>query len=165
MRGVTKHLFSTKLSESKVRHGGRIFDMDHEIVVLLGKSKSCDSGVGSIVESIRLRARYTKSHEISSTETRERAIWIFWCHGVTLRAMLGMTQWTCGNVRDPHDAANSVHVLPPAFDEVTRREGTSKSNSVDARGSFASKLNVAHIYFWHRKIDIARDPTSRFGWK
>ena len=45
---------------------------------------------------------------------------------------------------------------------MTRREGTSKSNSVDARGDFASKLDVAQIYFSHRKIDTALDPTNRF---
>ena len=46
---------------------------------------------------------------------------------------------------------------------MTRREGTSKSNSVDARGDFASKLDVAQMGGSHRKIDIARNIPVRFG--
>ena len=40
---------------------------------------------------------------------------------------------------------------------MTRREGTLKSNSVDARGDFASKLNVTQMGGSHRKINIVRD--------
>ena len=72
-------MFSRKFSATKVQHGGRIFDMDPKIDVLLKPAKSRDSRIDSIVESVRLRARYTKSHAISSTEARERAIFSF--HG------------------------------------------------------------------------------------
>ena len=48
---------------------------------------------------------------------------------------------------------------------MTRREGTSKSNSVDARRRFAAKTNVAQIIDSHRKINIACDLPVRFGSK
>ena len=47
---------------------------------------------------------------------------------------------------------------------MTRREGTSKSNSVDATGSSHAKKGRTYFRDSHRKLNIARDPTSRFGW-
>ena len=46
---------------------------------------------------------------------------------------------------------------------MTRREGTSKSNSFCATGQFASKMNRTQIYDSLQKIIIARDPAVRFG--
>ena len=61
-----------------------------------------------------------------------------------------------------HQDSSGNHVAVWLEIEVTRREGTSKSNSVDARRRFAAKLNVAQIYFLGGKIELALDPTSRF---
>ena len=47
--------------------------------------------------------------------------------------------------------------------KVTRREGTSKSNCVDARRRFAAKANVAQMGDSPRKIEPAPDPAIRFG--
>ena len=60
-----------------VRHGGQIFDMDHEIVVLLEMMTSRDSRINLNVESVRLHAGCTNYHEISSIEAREKAIEVF----------------------------------------------------------------------------------------
>ena len=49
--------------------------------------------------------------------------------------------------------------------KITRREGTSKSNWVVARRRFAAKTNLTQMCDSHRKINIARDPTDRFGSK
>ena len=46
---------------------------------------------------------------------------------------------------------------------MTRREGTSKSNSVVARRRFAFDAKFAQMYDSPRKIELARDPTCRFG--
>ena len=46
---------------------------------------------------------------------------------------------------------------------MTRREGTSTSNSLCATGQFGKKMNRAQVVDSHRKIDIARDPTNGFG--
>ena len=47
----------------------------------------------------------------------------------------------------PSTILKSVFDISVDCNDVNRREGTSKSNSVDARGDFASKLNVAQMYF------------------
>ena len=48
---------------------------------------------------------------------------------------------------------------------MTRREGTSKSNSLCARARFAETVDVAQIYFSHRIISIAPILPDRFGSK
>ena len=48
---------------------------------------------------------------------------------------------------------------------MARREGTSKSNSVDATGSSQQRQDRTQNQDSHRKINIARDSTSRFGWE
>ena len=45
--------------------------------------------------------------------------------------------------------------------KVTRREGTSQSNSLCARGNFASKMDWTQMGTCNRKIGIARDPPDR----
>ena len=50
-RGHRKFVFE-KLSAAKVRHEGRIFDMDLEIYVSFGIATSCDSRAIPIVESV-----------------------------------------------------------------------------------------------------------------
>ena len=47
------------------------------------------------------------------------------------------------------------------FRHVTRREGTSKSNILCAKGDFATKVDWTQICTCNRKIGIARDPTDR----
>ena len=74
-----ENLFSRKFSHDVVRHGGRLFDMDQKIYVLLRTSTSCGSGVDSIAESIQLREGYANSHAISLVRTRERTLLCF--HG------------------------------------------------------------------------------------
>ena len=48
--------------------------MDRKFDVLFRKAKVCDSRVVPIVESARMRVRYTTFHAIWCTETGERAI-------------------------------------------------------------------------------------------
>ena len=40
-------------------------------------------------------------------------------------------------------------------------KGTSKSNLVGAKGKLDSTVGWTQMYYWHRKIEIARDPTDR----
>ena len=68
--------------------------MNFEIEVLLVNAKSRDSRVGSIIETARLREGYTKFHEISFSEARERAILRF--HGGL--AFCGVTVLTCSRL-------------------------------------------------------------------
>ena len=73
-RGMLENLFSTSFGWTNVRRERLFLDTDPEIQVLPVNAKSHDSEVLLIVESAELRAGCAKSHAISSTEARERAI-------------------------------------------------------------------------------------------
>ena len=70
-----------------------MFDMDPKFYVLLRIAKTFDFGVILIAERVRLRVSCATSHEISSTDARERAISSF--HGAPCGVSPRML--TCSN--------------------------------------------------------------------